>query len=135
MLKRNRYTLLFISWVLFITLLSLFSFSGMELDKGKIEIPFADKITHFVFYLIFSILACLFFRERSKGKIHMGRAIGYSALIAIIYGIFIEILQHTVTVDRMAEFGDILANTIGTIAGVGLIWWYFSKERQLKWKI
>ena len=107
----------------------------MDLDAGKLEIPFADKITHFMFYLIFGVLGCLFFRERTKGRMEVGKAMKYSASIAIPYGIFIEVLQHTVTVDRMAEFGDILANTIGTIAGVGLIWWYFSKERQLKWKI
>ncbi|MDC6367272.1 MULTISPECIES: VanZ family protein [Flavobacteriaceae] len=135
MLKRNIYTLLFVGWVLFITILSLFSFSGLELDTGEINIPYADKIVHFVFYLVFAVLGCLFLRERSKGTMKLGKTLIYILLVAVGYGIFIEILQYTITVDRMAEFGDILANTIGAIAGISFIWWYFSKERQLKWKI
>ncbi|MEM9647970.1 MAG: VanZ family protein [Bacteroidota bacterium] len=132
MLKRNRYTLLFISWVLFLTTLSLFSFS--DLDTGTVRIPYADKITHFGFYSIFVVLAAMVFRERTQGKIPLKRALIWAFLAAVFYGMLIEGLQHTVTEDRMAEWSDVLANTIGAFAGVLLIKWYFSKERPLKWK-
>lgn len=115
-------------------MLSLFSLSGLRLDTGNLDIPYADKVTHFIFYALFGILGCLFLRERTKGKMQLGKAIKRIALSAIGYGIFIEVLQYAVTVDRMAELGDVLANSLGAIAGVGLIWWYFSKERPLKWK-
>jgi VanZ family protein len=127
------FTLLFISWVLFITMLSLFSFS--ELDTGTINIPYADKITHFSFYLIFAVLGCMFIRERTQGETNLGKALVIMLFSAILYGIFIEVLQYMITANRMAEFGDILANTLGAFVGVGLIKWYFSKERPLKWKI
>ncbi|WP_222983207.1 VanZ family protein [Flagellimonas meishanensis] len=135
MLKKYVFTFLFISWVLLITVLSLFSFSGMELDAGKLDIPYADKITHFIFYLMFSVLGCLFVREQTKGDWTLQKTTWYMVSFAIAYGILIEVLQYTLTEDRMAEMGDVLANTIGAIAGIGSIRWYFSKERQLKWKI
>lgn len=133
MLKKKIFTLLFIGWVLAITMLSLFSFSG--LDTGQIYIPYADKITHFSFYFVFAILGCLFLREQTQGKIKLSKALLLILLLAIGYGIFIEVLQYTITTDRMAELGDILANTLGAFLGIGLIKWYFSKERPLKWKI
>ena len=125
---------MFISWVLLITMLSLFSFSGIDLDIEKLNVPYADKITHFIFYTVFAILGCLFLRERTKGNMKLAKAIKNIVLAAVLYGIFIEVLQYTLTVDRMAEFGDVLANTFGAIVGVSLIWGYFSKERPLKWK-
>ncbi|MCL6267308.1 VanZ family protein [Flagellimonas myxillae] len=132
MLKRNIYTILFIGWVLFLTTLSLFSFS--DLDTGTVDIPYADKITHFTFYLIFSVGGCLALRERTKGNMDLGKAVQWSLFTAIAYGIIIEVLQYTLTEDRMAELGDVIANTLGAFAGVLLIKWYFSKERPLKWK-
>ena len=117
-----------------ITALSLFSFSGLDLDAGKLNIPYADKVTHFSFYTIFAILGCLFLRERTKGDLGLNKTINLMVFVAIFYGMLIEVLQYTLTTDRMAEFGDVLANTFGAIVGVGLIKWYFSKERPLKWK-
>lgn len=106
----------------------------MDLDEGNLNIPYADKITHFVFYLIFSILGCLLVRERTKGVWTLGRAMGVVVVSAISYGIVIEVLQYTLTEDRMAEFADVLANTLGAFVGIGLIRWFFSKEKPLKWK-
>lgn len=117
---------------MFLTTLSLFSFS--DLDTGTVRIPYADKITHFGFYFIFAVLAAMVFRERTRGQIPLKKALIWTLLTAFFYGILIEGLQYTVTVDRMAEWGDVLANTIGAFAGVLLIKWYFSKERPLKWK-
>ncbi|MBS9460809.1 VanZ family protein [Flagellimonas sp. 389] len=133
MLKKHVFAILFVSWVFFITILSLFSFSGV--DTSGVAIPYADKIVHFSFYLIFAILGCFFLRERTQGDITIGRAVLSILFTAIAYGIFIEVLQYTVTANRMAEFGDIIANTLGAIVGVSVIKWFFSKERPLKWKI
>lgn len=114
-------------------MLSLFSFSGI--DTSGVTIPYADKIVHFSFYLIFAILGCLFLRERTQGGLTIEKAVLSILFAAITYGIFIEVLQYTITTNRMAEFGDIIANTLGAIVGVSLIKWFFSKERPLKWKI
>lgn len=133
MLKRFFFTILFTSWVVLITFLSLFSFSGLDTDP--ISIPYADKITHFIFYLVFVILGCLAMNERKKGNMSLKTTVFSFALLAVVYGMFIEVLQHILTEDRMAEYGDALANTIGAIFGALLIWWYISKKGRLKRKI
>ncbi len=115
-------------------MLSLFSFSSMDLDTGNLNVPYADKIVHFVFYLGFGFLGTLCFRERTNGSLGLGKTVGSVVVVAIIYGIIIEILQYTLTADRMAELGDVVANTLGAFAGIGLIWWFFSKKNPLKWK-
>ena len=109
-------------------MLSLFSFSDMDLDEGNLNVPYADKIVHFTFYLVFSILGCLLVRERTKGLWSMGKATRVIVVSAISYGIVIEVLQYTLTEDRMAEFGDVVANTLGAFVGIGLIRRFFSKE-------
>ncbi|MAU16196.1 MAG: hypothetical protein CMH46_11725 [Muricauda sp.] len=119
---------------MFITILSLFSFSSMDLDTGNLNVPYADKIVHFIFYFGFGFLGALCFRERTNGSLGLGKTIGTVMVVAVIYGIIIEILQYTLTADRMAELGDVLANTLGAFAGIGLIRWFFSKKNPLKWK-
>ncbi|MCR9227325.1 MAG: VanZ family protein [Flavobacteriaceae bacterium] len=115
-------------------MLSLFSFSEMDLDTGNLNIPYADKITHFIFYLGFATMGSLSLRERTSGGLGLGKTLFIVLVFAILYGILIEVLQYTVTIDRMAEFGDVLANTLGAFAGIGLIRWIFSKKNPLKWK-
>jgi VanZ family protein len=133
-LKKNKYTLLFIGWVLFITMLSLFSFSNVDLDGVAFQIPYADKITHFVFYMVFGFLGSLFVRERTRGAVNIQKATKIMVVSAIAYGMLVEVLQYTFTTDRMAEWADVVANSLGAFAGIGLIRWIFSKEKPLKWK-
>ncbi|WP_421807978.1 VanZ family protein [Flagellimonas sp.] len=134
MRKTVGYTLLFISWVVVITMLSLFSFPAMDLDPGSFNVPYADKITHFIFYLVFGFVGCMSLRERTMGNLGLVKTTRIVLVLAIIYGILIEILQYTLTTDRMAELGDVFANTLGAFAGIGLIRWVFSKKNPLKWK-
>ena len=134
MRKTVGYTLLFISWVVVITMLSLFSFPAMDMDPGSFNVPYADKITHFIFYLVFAFVGCMSVRERTMGNLGLVKTTRVVLVLAIIYGILIEILQYTLTTDRMAELGDVFANTLGAFAGIGLIRWVFSKKNPLKWK-
>lgn len=131
MLKKHLYTILFISWVVVITLLSLFSFPDLDHDNG-IEIPHIDKITHFTFYFIFVVLGVLFLKEVKKERFQLKRAIIVMLGIAFLYGIAIEILQYVMPYDRAAEILDVLANTMGAIFGGLLIKKYLSLDRMLK---
>lgn len=117
-----------------ITVLSLISFRGIGLDTGSLNIPHADKIVHFVFYFVFVLLGCMFVRERSKGRVGLVRTTWTVMLLAVGYGILIEGMQYTFTQDRMMEFLDTVSNTFGALAGMVMIRWFFSGEKQLKWK-
>ena len=114
-----------------ITLLSLFSFPDID-DGTGIVIPHIDKITHFIFHLIFVLLGCLFLKEKKGEVFKPNKGILIILIAAILYGILIEVLQYAMPFGRAAEIWDILANTIGALFGCLLIKKYFSLTRKLK---
>ena len=73
-----------------------------------------DKFSHLVTYFFlggwFSLLA--------TNRV----SLGWTIIGLIAYGMLIELLQG-MTAHRYAEWGDVLANTVGTLAGILL---YFS---------
>jgi VanZ family protein len=123
---------MFISWMVLVTLLSLFSFSGM--DVPKVDVPNMDKAVHFVFYFGAALLGTLGLRERTQGKISLLRTLGLVFFSVVIYGIIIEVLQSRLTEDRTGDFFDVVANTTGALVGAAGIKMLYSGKRQLKWK-
>ena len=132
MLKKHLCTILFVSWVVLITSLSLFSFSGLDTETKVFHIPHIDKITHFVFYLLFVILGFFSYKEKVKKDFLINKTIFILTLVAILYGIVIEGLQYIMAFGRAAEISDVLANTIGAVFGSLLIKKYLSLIRKLK---
>jgi len=132
MLKRNIYTILFISWMMCITFLSLFSFSDNSLPS--IKIPNIDKAVHFTFYFVAFILGSLFVREITKGNVSLKITIVRVFLFMLVYGIIIEVLQMSFTQNRHGDVLDVLANSLGAFIGIFVVKYVFSKKTQLKWK-
>ncbi|MET6989048.1 VanZ family protein [Sediminicola arcticus] len=132
MLKKSIFTIAFISWMVFITLLSLFSFS--EGDLPDFEIPYMDKLVHFNFYFMAALLGVLSVRERTLGKSGLKKTILMILAAVILYGIVIEIMQSVFTVAREGDIFDVIANTFGALIGALAIKVLFSGKRQLKWK-
>lgn len=108
-LSERNFLWLAITWTAFITVASLVSFSSVP----KVKIIGNDKIVHFLFYLIFVILWGLT-KKQSYFKIKYDLLI---VLIAIVYGIIIEVLQGVLTVTRQADYYDALANSLGAFLG------------------
>ncbi|MGY8915399.1 MAG: VanZ family protein [Flavobacteriales bacterium] len=132
MLKKSIFTMAFISWMVFITLLSLFSFS--EGDLPDFELPFMDKLAHFTFYFMAAVLGALSIRERTQGESGLKKSILTIVIAVVLYGIVIEVIQSELTVDREGDVFDVLANTLGALLGALTIKLVFSGKRQLKWK-
>lgn len=130
MVKKPIYTILFISWVVLITLLSLFSFSNTDLPSVKI--PNIDKLVHFTFYSVATVLGVLSLKEFFNVKKVKSLIVWYLVFSLIAYGIIIEVLQSTVTVTRSAEFLDFVANTTGVFVGLIVANRLFLRERILK---
>ena len=131
MLKKYFYTIVFIGWVMFITLLSLFSFD--EESIPSIAIPHLDKLVHFAFYFGFTVLASLSFREINRKRIPLGKVLVKIIVYAIIYGIVIEVLQGVATIDRDPDLLDVLANSSGALLGSFAVKYIFSGKTSLKW--
>ena len=115
-----------------ITFLSLYNFS--DYDEISIDIPFLDKLVHLLFYVIATVLACLFLRERSKGKVPMGSALIYSAVFMLVYGAIIEVIQTRFTTSRSGEIWDFAANLVGIVLALFVVRKCFSPNSRLKWE-
>lgn len=131
-LKDRKYTIAFISWMVFITFSSLFSFE--DTDTSRFNIPHLDKAVHFIFYFVAAVLATFFVRESTKGIFPLYKTLWSVVLGAIIFGMIIEVFQHTFTTDREADLFDALANSLGAISGTLVMKSFFSSETRLKWK-
>ncbi|MDO6517473.1 VanZ family protein [Zobellia uliginosa] len=132
MLKNYKYTIALLGWMVFVTVSSLVSFS--DSDGVDIDIPNFDKVVHFCFYFGAAFLGVFFIRERTKADVPLKKSVWYAAMVAIVYGIIIEVLQYSLTTDRHGDILDALANSVGAIAGAFIAKSLFSGERWLKWK-
>jgi VanZ family protein len=106
----RKFLIIAIFWTAVITWLSLVSFE--KVPSVSISIPGKDKVVHFFFYFFFVFLwtKALDLRERKQQLIVL--------VIAIIYGIIIEVFQDVFTLTRTADYLDVVANSIGAISGL-----------------
>ncbi|WP_409557710.1 VanZ family protein [Allomuricauda sp. SCSIO 64092] len=124
MLKKRKFTILFIGWLVLITSLSLFSFSSEGEDM--IWFPNLDKIVHVVFHLFLVVLGVLFLKENFHKHLSMGKRVGLLIGFSTSYGVLIELLQSIMPFGRTAEVWDVLANLAGAVMGGLLIQRYRS---------
>lgn len=115
----------------FVTWASLTTFP--KDDTPSINIPHFDKMVHFGFYFVAAILGTLFIRETTHDKASLMRTLIFVTLGAIIFGIIIEVLQYSLTLDRQGDPFDALANSCGAIMGAMAMNWLFSSSKGLKW--
>lgn len=108
-----------------ITSLSLFSFMDFEIDEGW-SVPHADKIMHFIFYFVFVVLALLSLKQRKNSLPLTTKTLFVTFIVAVIYGVLIEFMQNIMPFDRIGDFWDVLANTVGALFGTLLTKSYLS---------
>ena len=88
-------------------------------DLSDLAPSFSDKIFHFCAY---AFLAFLWYKVFViKTNTNYKQAIGYAVVLAILFGILIEILQENFTHTRVFDRYDILANILGTIFAVTIL--------------
>jgi VanZ family protein len=104
--------------------LSLIHISGIQ----EINYSNTDKIFHFLAY---SALAWFWFRALyHKFNYSFNKSIVITAVVSILFGIVIEILQAKITSTRVAESNDVLANTLGV--GLTITILFLSKKSDVK---
>ena len=130
MVKNTIYKVLFISWMMFVTFSSLFSFSGI--GTSRFNIPHMDKVVHFTFYAVMVLLGYLAIPKSKEQDIGKSKLLWYIVLFAVLYGIIIEVLQHVATADRHGDPIDALANSTGAIVGMLAVRFLFFRVPSLK---
>lgn len=116
-------TQLYISWVLFIGLLTLIPgrvISGVDWNFLSI-----DKMIHFLMFSGLAFLGANFFANSSR-NLKLFTALIISLVIAVAYGSIIEITQ-TFIPERGFDYADLSANVVGTLAGVTVFYIYITK--------
>lgn len=68
-----------------------------------------DKVGHFVFYAVLSVLLIKSFSQ----EIIIQNPLSTSTQLAFAFGLLIELGQHFLTHDRDGSFMDVLANGLG----------------------
>jgi VanZ family protein len=110
LLRANAY-LIAISLTLFITYLSLDSFSEINIPINN-----SDKFFHSIAYF-FLALSWFFAVEKSHSIIKYKIVVVF---FVIIFGIIIEVLQSSLTTYRTADYYDIMANSFGILIAMVL---------------
>ena len=103
------------------------------LDDPGFELPYADKIAHFGFYLVATVLGVLVLRESAGQRMRLNGALWFAAVVLVAYGGLIEAFQAALPTGRSPEWWDFLANTLGVLAAVASLKVAFHELGALNW--
>ncbi|MBF6609183.1 MAG: VanZ family protein [Flavobacterium sp.] len=112
-------------WSLIVAVLCLVQLTNMP-DVG---VSSPDKYVHSAFHFFFTIFWFLYFDAKSTRSKTLNLLLVF--VFSVLFGTIIELAQMYFTVSRTAEIDDILANTLGSVLGVGVLVIYsgFRKNR------
>ena len=113
MIKKNIFTIIIALIILYLSLASSLTFSRICF----MNILYIDKIGHFCLYFI--LMATIILEH--KKSFRNTRQLLLIALVPFFFGIFMEVLQMTITSDRRGEILDALANSAGITTSI-FVW-------------
>ncbi|UOB18982.1 VanZ family protein [Abyssalbus ytuae] len=116
-MHRNKRLFFFLGilWTCAVTFMSLYPFKD-DLPDSFFNLPFKDKIAHFCFYFGFTVLWYYYFKS-----IGIKKSLEVSIILAILYGILMEIMQYAMGFGRMMDVKDIIANILGSVFALIII--------------
>ncbi len=112
-----RYQLPFILWATLIFVSS--SIPGRSIPK--INFPNADKIVHFIIFMVFCALTDRAIRFQSRVPLLAKYHLVFSVAVTVIYGMIDEGHQLFVP-NRDPSLADLAADAVGASLYVGLFW-------------
>ncbi|WP_158961508.1 VanZ family protein [Myroides fluvii] len=116
-MARKVYFILGLFWTCFILYACLAEASSIP-KTSFFNIPNKDKIAHFTFYFVFSLIWFLFSNKKNKDKKAKIRTGIVIFTIATFLGGGVELIQLFFTNSRSAEWADCIANSLGSAIGV-----------------
>lgn len=121
-----RYNFLSLAWAILILVLSFLP----GRDLLNVQIVALDKLVHFIFYLLLFVFTMYGWRRQLQITLLRKVPIALVWLACILFGIAIEVCQEVFTADRHFDWLDIMANSMGALAG-GMAWYYLLQEKFL----
>lgn len=85
------------------------------MKQSFIDWSYMDKIVHGIMYAVLSLTMVKFLQFSS-----VNHPVIYVLIFCVCFGIGMEILQSTKIINRDFEIADIIANIIGTLAGIAI---------------
>ncbi|MCP3930404.1 MAG: VanZ family protein [Bacteroidetes bacterium] len=104
-----------IVWSFVIFILSVIP--GVSLPESFLDLLSLDKFAHI---FVYGVLAYLLLRGLSKKKTVTLIVLGFVVFTSSLYGVLMEIVQFSFFPHRYFEVFDIIANIIGSFAGVAI---------------
>lgn len=111
-----RFNIITFIWAGFILLLSVLPGGAVNFPHLFNFLP-VDKLVHIFIYAVFVFVMMVGFKKQYTFTWLRYHTASVAIITAIVYGIFMELLQGFVIMDRNLEFYDIAANTLGSFAG------------------
>ncbi len=106
------------AWAIFILVLCTSS-SGGFITQKLFGIP-TDKLGHAFIFAVLVYFLMLGFIKQWRFSFLLNKIRLISLIIAIIYAIAIELIQHYFTIDRIADYWDVAADIIGAVIGLAV---------------
>ena len=100
----------------------------------KIEVKAGDKIGHFLAYACFACVALFESAKKIRWSNEYRHSLIYIIPGCIVFGVLMECLQASSFFNRHFDYWDMLANTIGVLAGSGLFLLGFKQIRRFYMK-
>lgn len=106
-------------WLLLITVLFFLPGSALP-SEGLFDLPYFDKVVHVSFFAVLLFSWRFFFGHTAKVTwLLLG--------LALCYGVAVEIIQHYFVANRSFDLLDIVADLLGSVAGL-LVWSRYIKK-------
>ena len=114
-----------IAWLLFVTILLCTPGSRLPKINWNDKI-WLDKWAHIFLFLVLVFLWCRIF-WKSTSTIKNKKIFITITFLSVIYGIAMEVIQHYFIPFRSFDYGDMIADAVGSVAG-----YFISVNRFLK---
>jgi VanZ family protein len=102
-------------WTIFIFI--LLTLPGKILPKEDSFIPNLDKLIHVFLFCSFVFLWSMFYASKREKDDHLKRRFIRILVIGCVYGIGMEFIQKYFIPNRNFDIYDIVADTLGAVAG------------------
>ena len=115
-----------IGWTIFVAFLCLVN--NNDLPSIGMKISGIDKVIHFLFHFIFTLLWSIYYF--SKDKMLTPKRVIIIVIASLIFGVMIEWMQASFTLTRQADILDVISNTGGAISAGLLVYHLLKKQNQ-----